>query len=73
MNRIDLIQELIMTGQRENHEDHIRLEQKLIEMESQVTSIRLWRAKVIGISAAISCALSAGSVILGHFIAVYLR
>jgi hypothetical protein len=70
MTSMDLLRDIIEAGHRENHDDHARIEARLQAMEDQVVSIRLWRAKVLGISAAISCVLSAAGVLVGHFIAL---
>ena len=68
MTNLDLLHDLITQGQASNHADHVRIEARMQAMEDQVTSIRLWRAKVIGISAAISCLVSGVTVMAGYVI-----
>jgi hypothetical protein len=55
MNRIDLIQELILKGQDQNHTDHARIEAKLSAMEEKVSLIRV---RVAGISGGIAVAVT---------------
>ena len=58
MERIDLLQKLILDGHKENHEEHVRIEAKLFDMEEKVTDIRLWKAKIMGAAVVISMLVS---------------
>jgi hypothetical protein len=64
MERLDLLQAIIMEGHRENRADHDRIELKLERMEDKISSLRV---KVASIAAVVGLVSSSLTTLAAHF------
>lgn len=68
MDRIPLLEKLILEGRAENQHTHELIYKEVRELRDEIQSLSVWKARVVGYSAGVSGVISAIAWVVSHLV-----